>query len=296
MAMRARRWLERAGIGLGVVVALVAGLFAVAWANGERALARTYPVADPPLVAAADAATVERGRHLFGSRGCVGCHAEGGVGKLLFDSGPVARIVPSNLTRSLTDPAWADDSVGAAIRHGVRPDGTPLVFMPVEDYAGLDDADTAAIVAYLRALPPSDNDPGRTVVRPLGRVLHLFGQFPMTPAAHIDHAPRERVAPPVAPTPEYGGYVAQVCTGCHQADFRGGLVMVPGTPPTSNLTPHPDALGGWTQDDFFRVMRTGVRPDGREMHPLMPWREFGTMTDVELAAVWAYLEGLPARE
>ena len=288
-----RRWLRRAGIGLGIVLVLVLGLFAVAWAHSERALSRAYTIADPPIVVASDPGIIARGRHLYVSRGCTGCHGDAGEGKLLFDAGPVARIVPSNLTRTVRDPAWTDDAIAAAIRHGVRPDGTPLVFMPANDYMDLDDADTAAIIAWLRTLPASDNEPGRTVVRPLGRVLNLFGKFPMTPAAGIDHAPRPRMAPAVAPTAEYGAYQAQVCTGCHGTDFRGGLVMVPDTPPTSNLTPHPEALGGWSRDDFLRVMRTGVRPDGRELHPLMPWREFGTMTDTELEALWAHFGTLP---
>ena len=288
-----RRWLRRAGIGLGIVLVLVLGLFAVAWAHGERALSRAYTIADPPIVVASDPGTIARGRHLYVSRGCTGCHGDAGEGKLLFDAGPVARIVPSNLTRTVRDPAWTDDAIAAAIRHGVRPDGTPLVFMPANDYMDLDDADTAAIIAWLRTLPASDNEPGRTVVRPLGRVLNLFGKFPMTPAAGIDHAPRPRMAPAVAPTAEYGAYLAQVCTGCHGTDFRGGLVMVPDTPPTSNLTPHPDALGAWSRDDFFRAMRTGTLPDGSELHPLMPWREFGTMTDTELDALWAHFGTLP---
>ena len=40
-------------------------------------------------------------------------------------------------------------------------------------------------------------------------------------------------------------------------------------------------------------MRAGVRPDGRELHPMMPWREFGTMTDTELDALWAHFGTLP---
>ena len=288
-----RRGLKWAGAGLGMVLLLVAALLAVAWAHSERALARTYVVADPPLVMPTDPETIARGRHLYVSRGCTGCHGDAGEGKLLFDAGPVARIVPSNLTYALRDPAWTDDALAAAVRHGVRPDGTPLVFMPAGDYKDLDDADTAAIIAWLRTLPASDNDPGRTEVRLLGRVLNLFGKFPLTPADSIDHAPRPRVAPPAAPTAEYGAYLAQVCTGCHGPRFHGGQVMVPDTPPTSNLTPHPEALGTWSRDDFVRVMRTGVRPDGRELHPLMPWREFGTMTDTELDALWAHFGALP---
>lgn len=288
-----RRGLKWAGIGLGVLIVVVLAVFAVAWAHSERALSRTYSVSDPPLVVSPAPETVARGRHLYVSRGCTGCHGDAGEGKVLFDAGPVARIVPSNLTRTIRDPAWTDDAIAAAIRHGVRPDGTPLVFMPANDYQDLDDDDTAAIVAWLRTLPASDHDPGRTEMRPLGRVLNLFGQFPMTPADAIDHAPRQRQAPPAGPTAAYGAYLAQVCTGCHRTDFSGGLVMVPDTPPTANLTPHPDALGAWSRDDFVRAMRAGVRPDGRQLHPMMPWREFGTMTDTELDALWAHFGTLP---
>ena len=98
-----RRGLKWAGIGLGVVLLLAAGLLAVAWAHSERALARQYVVADPPLVVPADPDTLARGRHLYVSRGCTGCHGDAGEGKLLFDAGPVARVVPSNLTRTVRD-------------------------------------------------------------------------------------------------------------------------------------------------------------------------------------------------
>ena len=289
-----QRWLKRAGIGLGVLLLLGLGLFAVAWAHSERTLSRTWVVADPPLAVASDPETIARGGHLYVSRGCASCHGEAGEGKVLFDAGPVARVVPSNLTQTVRDPAWTDDALAAAVRHGVRPDGTPLVFMPVGDYQDLDDADTAAIIAWLRTLRRSRNDPGRTEVRPVGRVLALFGRFPLAPAESIDHAPRKRVAPPVDATPEYGAYLAQVCTGCHGPGFTGGLVIGPGTPPTANLTPHPDALGGWDRDDFVRAMRTGIRPDGRALHPIMPWRELGTMSDTELDALWAHFGTLPA--
>jgi hypothetical protein len=43
--------------------------------------------------------------------------------------------------------------------------------MPSGEFANLDDADVGALVAYMRSLPPSDNDPGTSTVRPMGRVL-----------------------------------------------------------------------------------------------------------------------------
>jgi len=43
-------------------------------------------------------------------------------------------------------------------------------------------------------------------------------------------------------------------------------------------------------------MRTGQRPDGRQLHPMMPWKSYSAMQDVELRAVWTYLQTLPPAE
>lgn len=289
---RAAKWI---GWLLAVGAVLVAGLFAAAWALSERALDKTWQVQDPPLAAAAASASLEHGRHLYATRGCSDCHGANGAGKLLVDAPHVVRIVPSNLTLSVRDPAWDDDALAAAIRHGVRPDGTPLMIMPTGDYAGLDDHDVASIIAYLRTLPEVATDPGVTQVRPLGRVLYLLGKLPLVPAERVDHAPRTRKAPPAVADAAYGRYVAQVCTGCHRDDFSGGLVLEPGTPPSANLTPHASGLATWSEADFLRLMRTGQRPDGRELHRMMPWKSYSAMQDVELRAVWVYLATLPPR-
>jgi len=155
--------------------------------------------------------------------------------------------------------------------------------------------DRAAPLPYCRPLPPSDNRPGDTHFTVAGRVAAAFGAFDLTPAATIDHSPRVRVSPPIAATADYGAYLAASCTGCHGANLAGQ--HVPGTPPefpdAANLTPHADGLAGWQDADFQRVLRTGKRPDGRQLHPFMPWRAYSRMTDTEIAALWAHLSTLP---
>ena len=73
---------------------------------------------------------------------------------------------------------------------------------------------------------------------------------------------------------------------------------MPGTPPefpdAANLTPHADGLKDWTQADFVRAIREGKRPDGRVLNTFMPWPVMKQMSDTELAAIWAYLQTLPA--
>ncbi|HEX4854139.1 c-type cytochrome [Arenimonas sp.] len=291
------KWLKRLAWLAGVFVVAIGALGAVAWWHSERALATVHPVKDPSLVFAGDAAEAERGAHLYAVLGCVDCHGADARGKFVFDAMPVARIVGSNLTPSAIAGRYDANQLAAAIRHGVGPDGRPLRFMPSGDFKDLSDADTAALVRHLQSLPPSDHAPGETVIGPMARVLHLFGQFDLAPAEHIDHAPRSRGAPPAGPTAEYGAYLAQVCTGCHGADWAGQ--RVPGTPPelpaASNLTLHENGLAGWTEADFIRVIREGKRPDGRELHGFMPWRIYGAMTDEELQALWRHFERLPPR-
>jgi len=289
------KWWKRSAWLAGVFFGAMGLLFAAALWNAERALAEVYDIRDPSLSFAGGAAEAARGAHLYAVLGCVECHGDDARGKLVFDAGPVARIVGSNLTPAAIAGRYDANQLAAAIRHGVGADGRPLRFMPVGDFQHLSDADTAALVRHLQSLPSSDHAPGETVIGPMGRLLHLFGRFDLAPAEHIDHQRRVRSAPAMGPTAEYGAYLAQVCTGCHGAHWAGQ--RVPGTPPelpaASNLTPHASGLAGWTETDFVRVIREGKRPDGRELHGFMPWRVYAAMTDEELVAIWRHLSSLP---
>ena len=291
-----RRFIKWLAALLGVLVLVAGVVYAVAHFRSEQAMARTYVVSDPPLVLARDAETLGRGAHIFATRGCGDCHGAAGEGGLVFDAGPVIKVVAPNITTGGRLKSMSADQVAAAIRHGVHADGRPLVFMPSEDFHEMSDADASALIAYLQSLPPSGNDPGPLEVRPLGRLMWLFGKFPLLPAESLDHAPRARAAPALAATAEYGKYLAQGCTGCHGANWAGQ--HVPGTPPdfkdAANLTPA--ALGAWTEADFFRAIREGKRPDGSAIDPFMPWKTFARMSDTELSALWAHFKSLPPVE
>jgi len=61
-----------------------------------------------------------------------------------------------------------------------------------------------------------------------------------------------------------------------------------------NLTPDKETgLGGWTDAQIIAAMQKGVRPDGRMLAPIMPWRAFANMTAADVRAVVAYLRTLP---
>jgi hypothetical protein len=41
------------------------------------------------------------------------------------------------------------------------------------------------------------------------------------------------------------------------------------------------------------AFQTGVRPDGRVLAPIMPWKAFGQLSKADAAAIAAYLKSLP---
>jgi hypothetical protein len=67
-------------------------------------------------------------------------------------------------------------------------------------------------------------------------------------------------------------------------------------PRASNLTPDPTTgIAHWTQDDFARALRQGVRPDGRAIDTFMPWPYFAGLTDDEVMALWLHVRSVPPR-
>lgn len=61
-----------------------------------------------------------------------------------------------------------------------------------------------------------------------------------------------------------------------------------------NLTPDKDTgLGSWTPDEIVTTIQTGVRPDGRMLVPVMPWRAYAGLTKSDAAAIVDYLRSLP---
>ena len=61
-----------------------------------------------------------------------------------------------------------------------------------------------------------------------------------------------------------------------------------------NLTPdRQTGLGEWTDAQIIAALRTGTRPDGRQLAPVMPWQAFARLTDQDAGAIVAYLRTVP---
>ena len=131
-------------------------------------------------------------------------------------------------------------------------------------------------------------------------IMTLVPAITFMPAEIIPHDAPRPIPPMVGVTPEYGEYLTQSCKVCHGLGMSGGVIPAfPSSwPPALNLTwGGGSALPGWTESDFITAMRTGQRPQGQPIKAdYMPWKSFRYMTDVELKAVWVYLQSLPKRD
>jgi mono/diheme cytochrome c family protein len=61
-----------------------------------------------------------------------------------------------------------------------------------------------------------------------------------------------------------------------------------------NLTPDKQTgLGAWSEAEIVTAFTTGVRPDGRDLAPVMPWRNYTSLKPDDASAIAAYLKTLP---
>ena len=287
--------LRRIGIAAAVLVGLLLVLLLGIYGISRSKMRRTYVIKAETLNLKSDSATMVQAQHLVTAiNKCVDCHGED-FGGTTMDLGPVGKLHPSNLTSGkggvapMSDAEWI-----RAIRHGVRKDGRPLVFMPSSAFAAMDASDLAAVIAYLKQLPPVDRELPPTQVGMLGRFLIVSKPGRLLQAEGIDHEAAIPAGVPHQPSTEYGRYLATTsgCTYCHGDNLKGGLKEgPPGTPASADLT-STGQLANWSEDDFRGALRTGMRPDNSVINPFMPWRLTRLMTDDEIKAVWLYLKTL----
>lgn len=295
-----KRALRMSGYAAGSLLVLVLLILGGVYGFSQPQLSRSYAVDPAPLAptaAESDEELLSRGEHIVRTRGCMDCHSEDMGGAVMVENPVIGTLWGANLTRGEggVGRVYGEKDWVRAIRHGVGPDHKPLLFMPSHEFWVIGDDDMTAMIAFLESLPPVDRTIPAARPGPLARALFLAGKMPLVPAKLVDHhAPRPRT-PPVGPTVEYGGYLATGCIGCHGPGMSGG--PIPGAPPgfgvPGNVTPDMETgLGTWTQADFVRAMREGVSRDGRELDPTMPVEFTSAFADVELEAMWKYLQSL----
>jgi mono/diheme cytochrome c family protein len=281
-----------------VIVAGALGLAARPLSERKRSRVVEFPVV--PVSYVDGEAVRQRGKYLFESRGCAECHGADGSGREVYnDAGgmfiksPNISPGPGSVVKNYNEADWV-----RTIRHGVSPQKHPLFLMPSKDYNLMTDADFGALVAYVRNLPPAIGTGSEVRLPVMVQALYAAGVV-KDDAEKIDHA-----VPPPAPvaeaiTPEHGAYVAPMCMGCHGDGLSGGGIpgAPPDWPPAANLTPGTGSVMVRydSTDKFAAMLRTGKRPDGSAVSPVMPFATLKSLNDVDVGALHAYLKTLPPR-
>jgi alcohol dehydrogenase (quinone), cytochrome c subunit len=95
----------------------------------------------------------------------------------------------------------------------------------------------------------------------------------------------------------HGAYLARVgdCMACHSTSSRkpysGGLALKTdlGTIYSTNITPSKvRGIGGYTEQQFADAVRKGVRADGSNLYPAMPYPDYQKTSDEDIHALYTY--------
>jgi cytochrome c553 len=269
------RWLAAAGAALIVVAGAVGGWV---FLKSEAVLHHRYPLPPAASLPAPGPGAAARGAHLAAVFGCTDCHGDDLRGRPFPHPAPFARVTSANLT--IRARRYSDADFARAIRQGLSPDGESVEFMPFNAFAHMSDADVAAIVAHIRALPAGGEDPPAWAVGWKARWQLARGDFApgvVFGAQSVRLSPRDMGAGTAA-----GRYLASVaCSECHGNDLKGQ-----GPKP-------PDLLvaGAYDPADFHRLLKTGVAAGGRDvgMMSAVARKRFSHLTDDEVEAIRLYL-------
>jgi mono/diheme cytochrome c family protein len=295
------RWVSRIGIALLALLIVAGAALVIAAHLGERKMQRRIDVQVAAVAAQTDPVSIERGRYLYLSRGCADCHGADGGGKVVIDdgngmlvSGPDITAKPGGVVTTYSDLDWT-----RTIRHGIKPDGRPIMVMPSEDFNRLTNQDLGSLIGFVRQLPSAQGGPAIVQFPMPVKALYAIGAI-QDAASKIDHT-----LPPAQPVPEgttveHGAYVANACIGCHGPRLQGGRIAgsPPDWPPAADLRPVSNGPMRAYPDGkvFSEMLRTGKRPDGSEVSKVMPFLSLKEMKDVDVHALYLYLRSLPVED
>jgi mono/diheme cytochrome c family protein len=260
-----------------LLIAAASG-YAYLWFSSEALLGQKFRTPEQHVSASGDPAVIARGKRLASILGCTGCHGAMLQGDVFFDEPFDARSVAVNLPRLAK--IYSDADFARVIRHGVRPDGTGVWDMPSDGFFELSDADTGAVISYIRSLP----DEGGVLPRPVNRIYARYilvrNIYPLQPSL-IRHFAERRSFDLSQPL-QRGEYMARIACGeCHGSHLKG----VPGDTPNLSIG------AGYSLEDFRRLMASGQSKSGRDLDLMddVARGRFSHFTDDEVAEVHAFL-------
>ncbi len=286
-------------MALGVALAALA-FAALAFAS---AVAQPHPPAP-------DSAIVKQGEYLARAGDCIACHTTPGAA--LFAGGramptPFGTLYSSNITPDADTGIgkWTTDNFYSSMHTGRAPDGGLLYpAMPFSSYTKVTRADSDAIFAYLRAVPPvrQPNRPhdlrfpynNRSLILGWRTLFFTEGEY----------------KPDAAKSSEWnrGAYLVQGlghCSMCHtpinalggssqSQAFQGGLIPMQNWYAPSLTSNKEAGLGDWSIADISDLLRSGVSHRGAVYGPMaeVTFDSLQYMSDDDTRAMAIYLKGL----
>jgi cytochrome c553 len=281
-------WASALLVALGFAVLVAAGGAAAAWWRVERRLA----VDVSPFVARRDPQAVRDGQRVFRSRSCGRCHGDQAQGAVFADEGglhlqgPALTGAPGTATEGYRPEDWV-----RAVRHGLKPDGRPILVMPSQDYNRMHDADLASLVAFVTHQPAAVNPVPARVELPWWLWLYYGFGGVKDAAAAIDHALPVHAPVVREASVAYGRYLSEMCVPCHGKDLQGGAIAgAPGEwPQAPRLRGRMAAMAAYADfAQFAAMMRTATRADGSPL-AAMPAEAYSALDDLDLRALHLFL-------
>jgi mono/diheme cytochrome c family protein len=256
---------------------------------------------------------IERGRYLAVLSDCASCHTVPGSNQP-FAGGraietPFGNIVAPNIT---PDPetgigSWSDDAVDAAIRKGLRRNGSRLYpAMPYTAYTKMSRDDVLAIRAYLNTVTPVSK---AVVANTLPFPFNIRALMRVWNALYFNHGDYR---PDTRKSAEWnrGAYLVDGpghCGACHTPKtflggdrtdqyLRGGFLQGWSAPDITGDSRV--GVGAWSVDDLVAYLKTGHNRVSAATGPMAEVVSLSTeqMTNADLNAIAAYLKSLPGKE
>jgi len=161
--------------------------------------------------------------------------------------------------------AWTEEEFVRAIRRGKSPERRLWPAFPFPFFTKMTDADLADLWAFLRALPPVEQEERPHEIRPGGLARWAWHTFAFSPDPFRPPDGDARLV--------RGAYLVEAvghCAGCHtprnafgNPSRRHPYAGAQGPPyDTPNITPHADGIGDWSRADLVWFLESGMTPDG----------------------------------
>ncbi len=273
-------------------------------------LAGLILAAVPGTARADDKALIVQGEYLARAGDCVACHTN--PGDALFAGGramptPFGTIYSSNITpdKETGIGAWTADDFYGTMHTGRFPDGG-LIYpaMPFGSYTKVTRADSDAIFAYLRSVPPvhHPNRPhdlsfpynNRSLILGWRTLFFDEGEYVPDPSKSAEW--------------NRGAYLVQGlghCAMCHSPinalggnsqskAFEGGLIPMQNWYAPSLTSNKEAGLGEWSIEEIVALLRTGISDRGAVYGPMaeVTFNSLQYLNDADVRAMAIFLKSL----